>query len=113
MPSFRSFDGTQIVFRDEGAGPAVILIHGFGISGSQNFGDFDALLPFFEKSNALFKAEFGDAPPNPTAPEAGQAGLIAALRSAGARVIVPDMRGFGDSEKPVTTQAYANSAMAR
>jgi pimeloyl-ACP methyl ester carboxylesterase len=113
MPSFKSFDGTRIVFRDQGRGPAVILIHGFGVSGSQNFGDFDGLLPLFEKSNAIFKAEFGHAPPNPTAPDEGRAGLIAALLSAGARVIVPDMRGFGGSEKPVSTEAYINSAMAR
>ena len=100
MLSFLSFDGTRISYLDEGTGPAVVLLHGFGVSGSQNFGRFDELLPLFEKSGAIFKAEFGHAPPNPSPPEEGRGGLIAALRSAGARVIVPDMRGFGASDKP-------------
>ena len=112
MLSFLSFDGTRISYLDEGTGPAVVLLHGFGVSGSQNFGRFDELLPLFEKSGAIFKAEFGHAPPNPSPPEEGRGGLIAALRSAGARVIVPDMRGFGTSDKPQSTAAYSKSAMA-
>src|SRR5262249_15980159 len=35
------------------------------------------------------------------------------LRAAGARVVVPDLRGFGTSDKPRHPAAYARSAMAR
>jgi hypothetical protein len=31
--SFASFDGIRIAFHDEGEGPAVILLHGFGVDG--------------------------------------------------------------------------------
>ncbi len=39
----------------------------------------------------------------------GRAGLIPALLAAGARAIVPDMRGFGASDKPRDEAAYASS----
>ena len=46
-------------------------------------------------------------------PAEGRPGLAARLREAGASVIVPDLRGFGASDKPQDTRAYADSAMAR
>ena len=49
--------------------------------------------------------------PNP--PAEGRPGLAHALRAAGARTILPDMRGFGASDKPREKEAYADSAMAR
>ena len=66
-----------------------------------------------ERTLALFRDEMGFAPPMPTPPIRGSAGLAAFLRAGGARVIVPDMRGFGDSDKPDDPAAYADSAMAR
>jgi pimeloyl-ACP methyl ester carboxylesterase/DNA-binding transcriptional MerR regulator len=111
--SFASFDGTRIAYSDEGDGPAVILLHGFGVDGLDNFGPFERLLPKLERTNALLRERFGAAPPLPSPPAEGRPGLAARLREAGARVIVPDMRGFGASEKPQDTRAYADSAMAR
>jgi DNA-binding transcriptional MerR regulator/pimeloyl-ACP methyl ester carboxylesterase len=111
--SFASFDGTRIVYSDEGEGPAVVLLHGFGVDGLDNFGPFDRLLPKLERTNALLRERFGAAPPLPSPPAEGRPGLAARLREAGARVIVPDMRGFGGSDKPRDTRAYADSAMAR
>jgi pimeloyl-ACP methyl ester carboxylesterase/DNA-binding transcriptional MerR regulator len=111
--SFASFDGTRIAYSDEGEGPAVILLHGFGMDGLDNFGHFDRMLPKLERTHALLREQFGAAPPLPAPPAEGRPGLVVRLREAGARVIVPDMRGFGDSEKPQDTRAYADSAMAR
>ena len=34
MNRFRSYDGTTIAFHDEGSGPAVMLLHGYGLDGS-------------------------------------------------------------------------------
>jgi hypothetical protein len=36
--TFRSFDGLRIAYGDEGDGPAVILLHGFGIDAQDQFG---------------------------------------------------------------------------
>jgi pimeloyl-ACP methyl ester carboxylesterase len=111
--SFTSFDGTKLAYFDEGDGPAVVLLHGFGLDGMDNFGPFDRFLPKLERSLALIRERMGAAPPLPELPAEGKPGLAAHLRAAGARVIVPDMRGFGASDKPRDTQAYADSAMAR
>jgi pimeloyl-ACP methyl ester carboxylesterase len=111
--SFASFDGTRIAYSDEGTGPAVILLHGFGMGGLDNFGHFDRTLPKLERIHAQLRERFGAAPPLPAPPAEGRPGLAVRLREAGARVIVPDMRGFGASDKPRDTAAYANSAMAR
>jgi len=113
MNSFHSFDGTRIAFHDEGSGPAVILLHGFGVDGLGQFGDFERILPVLEKRQAMFREVFGGAPPLPDPPLAGRPGLVQALREAGARTILPDMRGFGASDKPREVTAYADSAMAR
>src|SRR6266540_6892976 len=113
MNSFTSFDGTRIAYHDEGEGPAVILLHGFGLDGLGNYGHFDRLRPILERTIALFQQEMGFSLPMPEPPAEGRPGLIARLREAGARVIVPDMRGFGASDKPHDTAAYSNSAMAR
>jgi pimeloyl-ACP methyl ester carboxylesterase len=113
MKSFTSFDGIRIAYHDEGAGPVVVLLHGFGLDGLGNFGHFNRSRPVLERTVSLFREEMGFAPPMPDPPLEGKAGLIARLLTAGARVIVPDMRGFGASDKLHTTSAYANSAMAR
>jgi pimeloyl-ACP methyl ester carboxylesterase/DNA-binding transcriptional MerR regulator len=113
MNRFASFDGTRIAYTDEGKGPAVILLHGFGMDGLDNYGSFDRLLPKLERTRALLRERLGAAPPLPAPPAEGRAGLAARLREAGARVIVPDQRGFGASDKPDSVAAYADSAMAR
>jgi DNA-binding transcriptional MerR regulator len=108
--SFASFDGTTIAYSDEGDGQAVILLHGFGVDGLDSFGPFDRLLPKLERTNALLRERFGAAPPLLAPPAEGRPCLAARLREAGARVIVPDMRGFGASDKPQDTRAYADSS---
>jgi len=113
MNTFTSFDGIRIAYHDEGEGPAVILLHGFGVDGLGQFGDFDRILPLLEKRQAMFREVFGGAPPRPDPPLEGRPGLVRALRAAGARTIVPDMRGFGASDKPREKTAYSDSALAR
>ena len=100
-------------YHDEGEGPAVILLHGFGVDGLGQFGDFERILPILEKRQEMFREVFGGAPPLPNPPLEGRPGLVRALQAAGARTILPDMRGFGASDKPREKTAYADSAMAR
>jgi pimeloyl-ACP methyl ester carboxylesterase len=113
MNTFTSFDGTRIAYHDEGEGPAVILVHGFGTDGLTQFGDFGRLRGQLDKLLALFREHMGFEPPLPEPPAEGRPGLIPRLRAAGARVVVPDLRGFGASDKPRDPAAYARSAMAR
>jgi pimeloyl-ACP methyl ester carboxylesterase len=113
MNSFASFDGTRIAYHDEGHGPAVVLLHGYGLDAMGNFGPFEYSRRVLEKNLELFRQEFGVAPPIPDPPAEGRPGLIRRLLDQGARVIAPDLRGFGRSDKPQEVSAYANSAMAR
>jgi len=113
MNTFTSFDGIRIAYLDEGEGPAVILLHGFGVDGLGQFGDFGRILPIREKRQEMFREVFGGAPPLPNPPLEGRPGVIRALQAAGARTILPDMRGFGASDKPREKTAYEDSAMAR
>lgn len=41
MKDFTSFDGTRIAYHDEGEGLDVILLHGFGVDGLGQFGEFE------------------------------------------------------------------------
>src|SRR5690242_8502018 len=111
MSTFTSFDGTRIAYHDEGEGPAVLLVHGFGLEGLGQFGEFERVLPFAEKRQAMFREAFGGAPPLPNPPPEGRRGLMRALLAARLRTIVPDMRGFGASDKSRDPAAYADSAM--
>jgi len=113
MNTFTSFDGIRIAYHEEGDGPAVILLHGFGVDGLGQFGDFERILPILEKRQEMFREVFGQAPPLPNPPAEGRRGTVRALLAAGARTIVPDMRGFGASDKPREKAAYADSALAR
>ena len=113
MRAFTSFDGLRIAYHDEGEGPVVILLHGFGVDGLGQFGDFERILPLLEKRQEMFCEVFGGAPPLPNPPPEGRPGVVRALLAAGARVIVPDMRGFGASDKPRDQAGYEDSAMAR
>jgi pimeloyl-ACP methyl ester carboxylesterase len=61
----------------------------------------------------MFREVFGGALPVPNPPLEGRPGLVRALVDAGARAILPDMRGFGGSDKPQEKAAFENSAMAR
>jgi pimeloyl-ACP methyl ester carboxylesterase len=109
MNSFNSFDGVRIAYHDEGEGPAVILLHGFGVDGLGQFGDFERILPILEKREEMFREVFGGAPPLPHPPLQGRPGVARALQAAGARTILPDMRGFGASDKPREKIADENS----
>jgi pimeloyl-ACP methyl ester carboxylesterase len=113
MNSFRSFDGVQIAYLDQGSGPTVVLLHGFAVDGLGQFGEFDRILPLLKKRREIFRTVFGGAPPLPDPPMEGRKGLVHELLRAGARVILPDMRGFGASDKPQAQSAYENCAMAR
>jgi pimeloyl-ACP methyl ester carboxylesterase len=113
MHTFTSFDGTRIAYHDEGDGRAVILLHGFGVDALGQFGEFDRILPGLEKRQEMFRQAFGGAPPLPDPPPEGRPGLARALLAAGARAILPDMRGFGASDKPRERSAYEDSAHSR
>lgn len=113
MRAFTSFDGTRIAYHDVGKGSVVILLHGFGVDALGQFGDFDRVLPILEQCQKMFVEAFGGAPPLPNPPADGRPGVARALLAAGARVILPDMRGFGASDKPRDQAAYGDSAMAR
>ena len=97
MQTFTSFDGLHIAYHDEGQGPTVILLHGFGVDALGQFGDFERMRPRLEKRQQMFREVFGGALPLPNPPPEGRPGLAHALRAAGARTILPDMRGFGAS----------------
>src|SRR4051794_14688880 len=64
-------DGVSLAVADEGAGPAVVLLHGF------------------PDSSRLWRNQ------------------VPALVDAGFRVIAPDLRGFGESDKPDDVADYA------
>jgi pimeloyl-ACP methyl ester carboxylesterase len=113
MHAFTSFDGIHIAYHDEGEGPAVILLHGFGVDGLGQFGEFERIVPLLEKRRQMFLEVFGGDLPFPNPPLEGRPGVARALLAAGARTILPDMRGFGASDKPRDKSAYAGSAMAR
>jgi pimeloyl-ACP methyl ester carboxylesterase len=66
-----------------------------------------------EKRQEMFRQLFGGALPLPNPPLEGRPGVVRALLAAGARVVLPDMRGFGASDKPREKEAYQNFAMAR
>ena len=59
MNTFTSFDGIRIAYHDEGEGPGVILLHGFGVDGLGQFGDFERILPILEKRQEMFREMFG------------------------------------------------------
>jgi pimeloyl-ACP methyl ester carboxylesterase len=63
-------DGVDLAYLDEGAGPAVLLLHGF------------------PDSHRLWRNQ------------------IPALTAAGMRTIAPDLRGFGESDKPEAVAEY-------
>jgi pimeloyl-ACP methyl ester carboxylesterase len=113
MKTFQSFDGIQIAYHDEGNGPAVILLHGGFLDGMGQFGDFERVLPIAQRRQEMFREVFGGALPLPNPPAEGRPGLMRALLAAGARTILPDMRGLGASDKPREKTAYEGSAMAR
>jgi len=56
MPTFASFDGTEIWFDDQEVGPAVLLLHGFAADTNINYvrsGIFDALIDAGHRTVAM------------------------------------------------------------
>ena len=113
MNTLPSFDGIRIAYHDEREGPAVILLHRGYLDGLSQFGAFERVLPLEEKRQEMFRQVFGGALPVPNPPLEGRPGMVRALRAAGARTILPDMRGFEGPDRPREKAAYENSAMAR
>jgi pimeloyl-ACP methyl ester carboxylesterase len=99
LKTFVSFDGAIIAYRDEGEGAPVILLHGYGVDDLGQFGSFERILPILQARQPLFIETFGGAPPLPDPPDEGRPGIIPPLLAANARVILPDLRGFGASSK--------------
>lgn len=113
MKTFASFDDTTIAYHDEGKGSPVILLHGYGVDSLGQFGSFERILPIFEEGQRLFTETFGGAPPLPDPPAEGRPGIVPPLIAANARVILPDLRGFGNSAKSREVSFYSNWNMAR
>jgi pimeloyl-ACP methyl ester carboxylesterase len=113
LNTFASFDGATIAYHDEGEGSPVILLHGYGVDALGQFGSFELILPILEERQKLFIETFGGAPPLPDPPAEGRKGIIPPLLAANARVILPDLRGFGASAKSREVTFYSNWAMAR
>jgi pimeloyl-ACP methyl ester carboxylesterase len=88
-------------------------LHGYGVDGLGQFGSFERILPILEARQTLFIETFGGAPPLPDPPDEGRPGIIPPLLAANARVILPDLRGFGASSKSREVSFYSNWAMAR
>ena len=45
LKTFITFDGATIAYHDEGEGSPVILLHGYGVDGLGQFGNFERILP--------------------------------------------------------------------
>lgn len=107
--SFSSFDDTAVSYLDSGSGDRVaLLLHGFLVDGVTNFGPADRIAAMMSSLAAV-----GAPPANPAIDPAGRAGVAARLVEAGFRVLVPDMRGHGQSDKPDSAAGYQGRAMAR
>ena len=63
MHTFTPFDGLRIAYHDEGQGPAVILLHGFGVDALGQVGDFERIRPILEKPREMFREVFGRGAP--------------------------------------------------
>ncbi len=73
----------------------------------------NVFFPYWKSGKRCSERCLGGALPLPNPPLEGRPGVVRALLAAGARTILPDMRGFGASDKPREKTAYENSAMAR
>lgn len=113
LKSIASFDGATIAYHDDGDGPPVILLHGYGVDALGQFGSFERILPILEERQRLFIQTFGGAPPLPDPPAEGRPGIVPPLLAKNARVILPDLRGFGASAKSREVAFYSDWAMAR
>jgi len=107
--TFPSFDGTTISYLDSGPGDRVaLLLHGFLVDGATNFGPAERIVSMMSSL-----ATIGAPPASAAIDPAGQPGVAARLVEAGFRVLVPDMRGHGQSDKPGSVGGYQGRAMAR
>ena len=101
MHTFTSFDGTRIAYRDEGNGPAVILLHGCGVDALGQFGEFERIFPWLEIRQAMFREAFGAVPPLPDPPLDG--GWDWPMHSA-VPALAPSCRTYAGSELPTTVR---------
>jgi pimeloyl-ACP methyl ester carboxylesterase len=113
VKNFRSFDGAIIAYHDQGEGSPVVLLHGYGVDALGQFGSFEGIQPLLQERQKLFVETFGAAPPLPDPPAEGRPGIVPPLLAANARVILPDLRGFGASAKSREVAFYSDWAMAR
>lgn len=94
--SVRSFDDTEIVFEDSGGdGPVVVVIHGLMMT-----------------SRISWETRFDVGEDGRLVPVEG-ATLASALRDAGARTVLVDVRGHGESGRSSDPDRYGGDAMAR
>jgi pimeloyl-ACP methyl ester carboxylesterase len=77
LRGIRGEGGVELAVRDEGEGPAVVLLHGF------------------PDSSLLWRHQ------------------VRALGDAGFRTIAPDLRGFGESDRPAAVEDYTLSKSVR
>lgn len=110
---FTSFDDVRIAYRDEGQGPAALLLHGYMFTADAMFGPWSAMQAAFGGRMADVRQQAGMSSHVPQPPEETQSGLMARLVRLGVRVIAPDLRGHGLSDKPKSAAAYQDWAMGR
>ena len=72
MNTVISFGGIRINYRNEGEGPVVIRLHGFGVDALGQFGDMNERARSSKKAADVSRG-FGAAPPSPDPPCGGQA----------------------------------------
>ena len=85
-----------------GSWPSSCAANIYGVDGLGQFGSFERILPILEARQKLFIETFGAAPTLPEPSAEGRPGIIPPLVAAHARVILPDLRGFGASAKSIS-----------
>ena len=80
MKTFITFDGATIAYHDEGEGSPVILLHGYGVDGLGQFGNFERILPLLQKRQTLL---IEAAPPVPDPPVDGRGSSIKSASETG------------------------------
>jgi len=92
--TFKSFDGIQIAYHDEGKGPAVILLHGGYLDGLSQSGDFERILPLAERRQETFHLRLDAVDVIGFSMGAGTAARLLLLRPPQVKSAI--LAGFGD-----------------